>query len=170
GRRAQPLEAAVVALDGDRDRERLEAREHDARRDHAGQEVLRERHGVVAGALVPAVERRAEDREHDERGREDEDDGAALAEERAELGARALDAEAAGPGQGGRARGTEGRGCGHGRASSGTTARGPSGVRASAGAGRGGAAGSGPAPAAGSPTSPTSTAPWLGAPASSPGT
>ena len=42
-RAAQALEAAVVALDRDGDREVLEAREHDAGRQHAGQEVLRER-------------------------------------------------------------------------------------------------------------------------------
>ena len=84
-RAAQPLERAVVALDRDGDGERLEARQHDAGGHHARQEVLRERHtrSAVTGErrVVVAAEHRGEDRQHDHREGEDEDDRVLLAEE-----------------------------------------------------------------------------------------
>ncbi len=98
---AQPLQAALVALDGDRQGQVLEARQQHAGRDHAGQEVLRERDarvGADRGAVLP--EHRGEDRQHDDRVGEDEDDGLALAEELTQLDPGARQREGRGGRQG----------------------------------------------------------------------
>jgi hypothetical protein len=81
GRAAQALEDAAVAFDRDLDGQGLEARRHQAGRDHAGDEVL----GEADAAADLAVEDGREDQDHDDRERQREHDLLAAAQELADL-------------------------------------------------------------------------------------
>jgi hypothetical protein len=66
------LSTPAIALDRDRDGEILERGRHDARRDHAGDEVLRKRDPHAAAMCMPwKIDRRSQQHDREEQ-REDE--------------------------------------------------------------------------------------------------